>query len=166
MVTLFYALSSIAAFAFLGNRFASEMKPKKVKYTPTPEPELYKPTSRDYTNLHAIADAHSDCTAEIAEAFASGDDRKILNAQPIGSKIELHLEDDINMVGAYINGKQVGLTSFRKDNSRLVDLLGKNTPVEAYIGSRVQPAGDHTDRVSVIAFYKVEGIAPTHVTIE
>jgi hypothetical protein len=142
------------------------MKPKKVKYNPTPMPELYKPTAHDYSNLHAIANAHADCTAEIAEVFVCGDDRKILNAQAISSKIELRLEDDVNMVGAYINGKQIGLTSFRKDNSRLVDLLRKNTPVEAYISSRVQPAGDHTDRASVIAFYKVDGIAPTKVTIK
>jgi hypothetical protein len=165
MVTLFYALSSIAAFAFLGNRFASEMKPKRVKYTPAHEPKQQKATPQNYSTLHDIADAHADYTAEVTQVLANGANREILNSQPIGAKVDLRV-DDTDMVSVYINGKNIGYTLLCKSNSNLIDLLRKNTPVEAYIGSVVNPLHEKTDTASIIAFYKVEGIDPTHVSIE
>lgn len=171
MISLFYALSSLAAFAFLGNRFVSEMKPKKLKYTPTtehetePEPLPQKATTKDYSALQAIVDAHSGWTAEIKEVLVSGKKRKILNAQQVGAEVELRIDDDIDTIYVYIDGKNIGFTLFCNGNSNLVDLLRKGTHVEAYIGSVVQQLHEKTDRASIIAFYKVDGIAPTHVNI-
>jgi hypothetical protein len=165
MVTLFYALSSIAAFAFLGNRFASEMKPKKVKYTPTHEPKPQTATAKDYSTLHSIANAHSDYTAEVATAYVSGDERDITRNLPVGAKVELRIDSTAEDIKLFVNGHYIGLTSYDKGKTRLFDVIGKNGSLEVYKCSTYYRQSFTMDCFSIIAFYKMDGIAPTKVEI-
>lgn len=166
MITTFYALAGVAAFIFLGYEFISENKPKTVKYKPTPEPKLYQPSAKDYANLRAIADAHADWTAEVAQAFVRDNDREIVERLPIGAKIELCLDTNIDAIRPDFNGNCTGVTTFSRDKSRLYDVISNNLPLEIFKSSRVQYDLSGDIRFSIIAFYKIDGIAPTEVCIK
>jgi hypothetical protein len=173
MLTEFYALSAIAGFIFLGANFVSEMKPKKVKYNPTPspksepepEPEQQTATAKDYSTLHAIADAHADYTAEVGWVYASGKNRHSIKNLPIGTKVELRIDSSCGLINLFVNGHYIGLTSYFEDKTRLFDVIGKNDTLEVYKCSTTYHQSSSMELFSVIAFYKMDGIAPTKVEI-
>lgn len=112
-----------------------------------------------------VVDSHSDCTAEVFNIFVSGADKVRIFSELIpGDRVELRLRDD--EVSVYVKGIFMSATIL-SDSSSLCKLLQSGEDVEAFLGGRdVAYCTDNAEFCSIIAFYKIEGIAPTHVILK
>lgn len=81
-----------------------------------------------------------------------------------GDRVRLQLRD--GEVSVYAHGKYM-CTPLLSDSSRLRRLLESDVNVEAFLGGRDVASGtDEAEFCSIIAFYKIPGVAPTHVSVE
>lgn len=112
-----------------------------------------------------VVDAHADCTAEVFNIFVHGVRKVRVFSELIpGDRVELRLRD--GEVSVYADGKYMS-TPLLNDSSRLRYLLESDVDVEAFLGGRdVTSATDDAEFCSIIAFYKINGVPPTHVSIE
>lgn len=115
--------------------------------------------------LRKVVDAHADCTAEVFNVFISGRGKvRIISELVPGDRVELRLRD--GEVSVYAGGKYVS-TPLLPDSSRLRRLLETEVAIDAFLGGRdVTSCTEEAEFCSIIAFYQIEGVPPTHVNIE
>lgn len=115
--------------------------------------------------VRKVVEAHADCTAEVFNVFISGAGKvRIFSKLTPGDRVELRLR--YGDVALYADEKYMS-TPLLPDSSRLHDLLESDTEVEAFLGGRdVESSTDEAEFCSIIAFYKIEGVPPTHVSIK
>lgn len=109
--------------------------------------------------------SHDDCTAEVFNIFVSGAGKvRIFSELTPGDRVELRLRG--GDVTVYADGKYMS-TPILPNSSRLRILLETNVEVEAFLCGRDVASGtDDAEFCSIIAFYKIEGVPPTQVSIQ
>lgn len=123
------------------------------------------PTPQPYTDhVNNVVDAHADCTAEVFNIFVSGSRKVRIFSELIpGDRVELCIRDDEVVV--CVKGKYMA-TPLLPDTSRLRELLEADVEIEAFLGGRdVTSCTEEAEFCSIIAFYKIEGVAPTKVRV-
>lgn len=115
--------------------------------------------------VRKVVASHADCTAEIFNIFVSGVARvRIFSELTPGDRVELRLRN--GAVSVYANGKYMA-SPLLSDSSRLYSLLESKADVEAFLGGRdVTSCTDEAEFCSIIAFYKIKGVPPTHISVE
>lgn len=115
--------------------------------------------------IHKVVASHADCTAEVFNIFVHGVGKvRIFSDLTPGDRVELRLRD--GEVSVYADGKYM-CTPLLTDSSRLRHLLESDVDVEAFLGGRdVTSCTDDAEFCSIIAFYKIEGVPPTHISVE
>lgn len=118
-----------------------------------------------HASVRRVVDAHADCTAEVFNVFVSGAGKvRIFSELTPGDRVELKLRN--GEVSLYADGKYMS-TPLLSDSSRLPHILESDTEVEAFLGGRdVLSCTDDAEFCSIIAFYKIDGVPPTVVSIE
>lgn len=109
--------------------------------------------------------SHADCTAEIFNVFVSGVGKvRMFSELTPGDRVELRLRD--GEVSVYADGKYM-CTPLLPDSSRLRRLLESDVNVDAFLGGRdVTSCAVEAEFCSIIAFYKIDGVPPTHISVE
>jgi len=115
--------------------------------------------------VRKVVASHADCTAEIFNIFISGGGKvRVFSGLTPGDRVELRLRN--GEVSVYADGKYMS-TPLLPDSSRLHCLLESNAEVEAFLGGRdVTSSTDDAEFCSIIAFYKIKGVPPTHISVE
>lgn len=148
-------------FSLIAAGFLSLIKPSKKTVRP-----VSNPAPQPYLDMvQKVVASHADCTAEVFNIFVHGVEKvRVLSELTPGDRVELRLRD--GKVSVYADGKYMS-TPLLNDSSRLPDLLESDVDVEAFLGGRdVTSATDDAEFCSIIAFYKINGVPPTHVSIE
>lgn len=122
---------------------------------PTSEPSL----------IQSVIDSHTDCTAEIFDVCSY-----TLNTNPVtmkhvpGDPVELKMVD--GNVAVYIDGTFINKL-YPTKGSLLKQVVESGHRFHAYIWSRDMEASNPNwmDFLSVVIFYKMEGVPPTKVNL-
>lgn len=155
----------VQLFSLITARFLSLFKSSKKARRPRPNPESSH-SRGPYCNLvQKVVAAHTDCTAEVFNIFVSGADKvRVFSELTPGDRVELRLRG--GEVAVYTAGKYMA-TPLLPDSSRLHSLVESDTDIDAFLGGRdVTNCSDEAEFCSIIAFYKIDGVLPTHVLIE
>lgn len=119
-----------------------------------------------YTDkVRRVVASHADCTAEIFNIFVSGVRKvRFFSLLTPGDRVELRLRE--GNVSVYAHGKYM-CTPLLSDTSRLLRLLESDVNVEAFLGGRdLSSCTDEAEFCTIVAFYKIQGVAPTHISVE
>lgn len=148
-------------FSLISAGLLSLFKPSRNtgRSDPDSAPSPYSDTVRK------VVASHADCTAEIFNVFVSGREKvRVFSDFTPGDRVELRLSN--GEVSVYANGKYMS-TPLLPDSSRLRHLLESNVEVEAFLGGRdVTYSTDDAEFCSIIAFYKIKDVPPTHITVK
>ena len=151
----------IQIFSLMTAGFLSLFKPSNKPTRPAS-----KPAASPYSDMvRNVVASHADCTAEVFNVFVTGPAKvRIFSDLTPGDMVELRLRN--GEVSVYADGKYMS-TPLLPDSSRLRDLLESDTDVEAFLGGRdVTSCTDDAEFCSIIAFYKIEGVPPTRISVE
>lgn len=134
--------------------------PKKTK-----RPARASARSPYYDAVQEVVAAHADCTAEVFNVFVSGAGKvRIFSELSPGDRVELHLREE--GIGVFVDGKYMS-TPLLPESSRLRDCLESDTEVKAFLGGRdVTSCSEDAEFCSIVAFYKIEGVPPTRISIK
>ena len=165
--SLFWSLILVIIFGIM--IFGRKRLKSRKTYTRQDSAPTYTPaqSKRDYSAIGEVVKAHSDCTAEVVDVFVKGlSSVAISSSTPIGSKVELSLQAN-NLVHLIIKGNDVATLYLLPSDSRIPLLLRNGTSVECFLGGRdVSALTSKVDFISIIAFYKMQGVPPTKVEIK
>lgn len=114
--------------------------------------------------MQRIVDEHADYTAEVFQLFVSGRRKAGIISRLIpGDRVALKLICDD--VWVTVNGREIEY-SVLPDDSRLPQILTEHIHYDAYLGGReVQVCTPTLEVVSIIVFYKIDGVPPTNVDL-
>lgn len=114
--------------------------------------------------MQRIVDEHADYTAEVFQLFVSGHRKAGIISRLIpGDRVALKLIGDD--VWVTVNGREIEYPVL-PDSSRLPQVLSEHIHYEAYLGGReVQVCTPTFEIVSIIVFYKIDGVPPTNVDL-
>lgn len=148
-------------FSLIAAGFLSLFKTSKRSGRPAAD----SATSPYMDSVRNVVDSHADCTAEVFNVFVSGAGKvRIFSELTPGDRVELRLRN--GDVSVYADGKYMS-TPLLTDSSRLRYLLESNAEVEAFLGGRdVSSCTDDAEFCTIIAFYKIEGVPPTYISVE
>lgn len=138
-----------------------KLLPARKKRTPT-APKGHVP----YLNeMQRVVDEHKDCTAEVFNIFVSGRRKvEVFGSLTPGDKVSVRLDGDKIAVSV---GNMTVATADIPENSHLPEAFRQDVDIDAYLGGRdVMHASEEADFASIIAFYKLEGVPPTHVDLQ
>jgi hypothetical protein len=125
-------------------------------------------TTNDLRAIHALVDRYADYTAEVTGAFIGASSSHLTKCLPLGSKIELQLEELTGLIYIYVDEQQtLGIATYSEERgSNIPKLLKEHHPIDTYIcGRNTDLAKGGAELLQVISFYKVDGIPPTKVEI-
>lgn len=129
--------------------------------------------SVDHTNedqpymsiMRRIVDEHTGYTAEVFKLYVSGHRKVSIISRLIpGDRVDLKLigED----VWVMVNGERIE-DPVLPDNSRIPQILTEHIHYDAYLGGReVMVCSPTFEIVSIIVFYKIDGVPPTKVDLK
>lgn len=117
------------------------------------------------SRMQRVVDEHSDCTAEVVNMCVLDYDRaKAISRLTPGDRVDLKLAD--NTVSVYVDSRRVGDPQI-PHTSRLRQILTDHIDFEAYLGGRdIKCCTKSMQFVSIIVFYKINGVPPTEVKLE
>lgn len=115
--------------------------------------------------MRRVVSEHSDCTAEVVNMCVLDYDRaKVISRLTPGDRVDLKLID--GTVTVYVEDKRIGEPQIPY-TSRLPQILDDHIDFEAYLGGRdIQCCTANMQFVSIIVFYKIDGVPPTKVQLE
>ena len=134
---------------------------RRRRKTPAP-PADYQPYM---TEIQRVVNAHKDCTAEVFNVFVSGPGKVAISDRLTpDDRVDLKLDDDRIAVLAE---NTVLATTYLPDSSHLPEVFRQDADFDAYLGGRdVSNVSDSADFLSIIVFYKLPGVPPTHVNLQ
>jgi len=114
--------------------------------------------------MQRIVDEHADYTAEVFQLFVTKPWKVSIVSRLIpGDRVGLKLIDD--EVWVTVNGKIVDDPALPL-NSRLPQVLSEHIHYDAYLGGReIAVCTPTLEVVSIIVFYKIDGVPPTNVDL-
>ena len=154
------------AVAFVLSLIPSSRKRKAAGRTFNPTND--RPCSTEEANISAmkkVVSEHQDCTAEVIGLNVSG--RKHVETFRLlspGNEVELRMKK--GAIKVYAFGEYIAELITPAD-SNLPRLFEENVCFDAYLGGRDLAflSNPTFDLCSIIVFYKLPGVAPTHVNL-
>ena len=164
-----YNLFVTTAFIFGGILLAVEFCRELMRGKPTVNNhrDVHPTDEQNLANIQRVIESHTDFTAEVFDIIIDGSHCHISKQLNIGDAVTLQSsKDEVFPINVFMQMKWVGRI-LSKDGSRLPDLLKKGHHIEAYIGGRdVNCYREMRDAVTIIAFYKLDGVSPTRVNLK
>ena len=109
------------------------------------------------STMERIAREHSDFTAEVFNIIVSS------QLAP-GDRVDLRQKE--GTVKVYAKGTRLADAILLDDDSRIPSVLADGISFDAYLGGRDVSAGTDTiDFLSIVVFYKIDGVPPTKLDI-
>lgn len=115
--------------------------------------------------MERIAREHSDFTAEVFNIIVSGRKKVEVSSQLApGDRVDLRQKE--GTVKVYAKGTRLADAILLDDDSRIPSVLADGISFDAYFGGRDVSAGTDTiDFLSIVVFYKIDGVPPTKLDI-
>lgn len=117
------------------------------------------------STMERIAREHSDFTAEVFNIIVSGRKKVEVSSQLApGDRVDLRQKE--GTVKVYAKGTRLADAILLDDDSRIPSVLADGISFDAYLGGRDVSAGTDTiDFLSIVVFYKIDGVPPTKLDI-
>lgn len=115
--------------------------------------------------IQRVVDAHRDCTAELFNIFVNGRKRVgVFSELTPGDRVSINLDGACLVISA---GHTTIASAELPASSLLPTAFQNGVDIDAYLGGRdVANASETAEFGTIVVFYKLEGVPPTHINLK